>query len=79
MKTRTIVGVTAIPLFLLLILFAPLWGYAIVVGLIYILLCSILSFVATRLERRSGMQRRPRTGFGNRIGTPSAEALELPV
>ena len=34
MKTRTIVGVTAIPLFLLLILFAPLWGYAIVVGLI---------------------------------------------
>ena len=34
MKTRTIVGVTAIPLFLLLIFFAPLWGYAIVVGLI---------------------------------------------
>ena len=34
MKTRTIVGVAAIPLFLLLIFFAPLWGYAIVVGLI---------------------------------------------
>lgn len=57
----------------------PYIPVAIVVGLIYILLCSILSFVATRLERRSGAQRRPRTGFGNRIGTPSAEALELPV
>lgn len=34
MKTRTIVGAAAIPLFLLLIFFAPLWAYAIVVGLI---------------------------------------------
>lgn len=34
MKTRIIVGATAIPLFLLLIFFAPLWAYAIVVGLI---------------------------------------------
>lgn len=34
MKTRTIVGVTAIPLFILLIFLAPLWAFAITVGLI---------------------------------------------
>lgn len=34
MKTRTIVGITAIPLFILLIFFAPLWAFAIAVGLI---------------------------------------------
>ncbi|MDR1132194.1 MAG: phosphatidate cytidylyltransferase [Oscillospiraceae bacterium] len=34
MKTRTIVGITAIPLLLLLIFFAPLWACAILVGLI---------------------------------------------
>ncbi|NLH00695.1 MAG: phosphatidate cytidylyltransferase [Clostridiales bacterium] len=34
MRTRTIVGITAIPLFILLIFFAPLWAFAIAVGLI---------------------------------------------
>lgn len=34
MKTRTIVGVTAIPLFILLVFFAPLWAFSILVGLI---------------------------------------------
>ena len=34
MKTRTIVGITAIPLFILLVFFAPLWGFSILVGLI---------------------------------------------
>lgn len=34
MKTRTIVGVIAIPLFILLIFFAPLWAFSILVGLI---------------------------------------------
>ncbi len=34
MKTRTIVGLTAIPLFILLIFFAPLWAFSILVGLI---------------------------------------------
>jgi len=34
MKTRTIVGITAIPLFILLIFFAPLWAFSILVGLI---------------------------------------------
>ena len=34
MKTRTIVGITAIPLFILLIFFAPLWAFSIAVGLI---------------------------------------------
>lgn len=34
MKTRTIVGITAVPLFILLIFFAPLWAFALVVGLI---------------------------------------------
>ena len=34
MKTRTIVGITAIPLFILLVFFAPLWAFSILVGLI---------------------------------------------
>lgn len=34
MKTRVIVALTAIPLFILLIFFAPLWAYSILVGLI---------------------------------------------
>ena len=34
MKTRTIVGVTAIPLFILLVFFAPLWAFALLVGVI---------------------------------------------
>ena len=34
MKTRTIVGITAIPLFILLIFFAPLWAFSIAVALI---------------------------------------------
>ncbi len=34
MKTRTIVGITAIPLFILTVFFAPLWAFSIIVGLI---------------------------------------------
>ena len=34
MKTRTIVGITAIPLFILLVFFAPLWAFSLLVGLI---------------------------------------------
>lgn len=34
MKTRVIIALTAIPLFILLIFFAPLWAYSLVVGLI---------------------------------------------
>ena len=34
MKTRTIVGITAIPLFIPLVFFAPLWAFSILVGLI---------------------------------------------
>ena len=34
MKTRVIVAITAIPLFILLIFFAPLWAYSLIVGLI---------------------------------------------
>ena len=34
MKTRTIVGITAIPLFILSVFFAPLWAFSIIVGLI---------------------------------------------
>lgn len=34
MKTRTIVGIIAIPLFILLVFFAPLWTFSILVGLI---------------------------------------------
>lgn len=34
MKTRTIVGITAIPLFILLVFFAPLWAFSILVGII---------------------------------------------
>ncbi len=34
MKTRVIVALTAIPLFILLIFFAPLWAYSLLVGVI---------------------------------------------
>lgn len=34
MKTRTIVGITAIPLLILLVFFAPLWAFSLLVGLI---------------------------------------------
>ncbi len=34
MKTRTIVGIAAIPLFILMVFFAPLWAFSILVGLI---------------------------------------------
>lgn len=34
MKTRTIVGLAAVPLFILAVFFAPLWAFSILVGLI---------------------------------------------
>ncbi|CAN5760332.1 amino acid ABC transporter permease [soil metagenome] len=50
----------------------PIIPVAIVVGAIYVVLCSLLSLLATRIERRSGAIRRRPGGFGE--GIPAAEA-----
>lgn len=56
----------------------PYIPVAIVVGLIYVVLCSLLSFVATRIERRGG-RRRPRAAFATTVGALHGEdeVLEL--
>ncbi|QXC60430.1 amino acid ABC transporter permease [Aquihabitans sp. G128] len=55
----------------------PIIPVAIVVGAVYVVLCSLLSLLATRIERRSGsaVRRRP-GGFAN--GIPDADAAPLP-
>ena len=55
----------------------PIIPVAIVVGAVYVLACSILSFLATRIERRSGATRRRPGGFGQ--GIPDAEPVPAPT
>ena len=59
----------------------PYIPVAIVIGAIYIILCSLLSLLATYLERRTGHRRRPRRAFDTGVGepVPGDEVLDLPV
>ena len=59
----------------------PYIPVAIVIGAIYIVLCSLLSWLATYAERRTGSRRRPRRAFDTGVGepVPGDEVLELPV
>jgi len=59
----------------------PYIPVAIVIGAIYIVLCSLLSWLATYAERRTGSSRRPRRAFDTGVGepVPGDEVLDLPV
>jgi len=53
----------------------PIIPVAIVVGAVYVLACSLLSLLATRIERRSGAIRRKPGGFAE--GIPPAEPVVI--
>ena len=59
----------------------PYIPVAIVIGAIYIVLCALLSWLATYAERRTGSSRRPRRAFDTGVGepVPGDEVLDLPV
>ncbi len=59
----------------------PYIPVAIVIGAVYIVLCSLLSWLATYAERRTGSSRRPRRAFDTGVGepVPGDEVLDLPV
>jgi glutamate transport system permease protein len=59
----------------------PYIPVAIVIGAVYIVLCSLLSWLAVYVERRTGSRRRPRRAFDTGVGepVPGDAVLELPV
>jgi glutamate transport system permease protein len=59
----------------------PYIPVAIVIGAFYIVLCSLLSWLAVYVERRTGSRRRPRRAFDTGVGepVPGDAVLELPV
>ena len=59
----------------------PYIPVAIVIGAVYIVLCSLLSWLAVYVERRTGSRRRPRRAFDTGVGepVPGDAVLDLPV
>ena len=59
----------------------PYIPVAIVIGAVYIVLCSLLSWLAVYVERRTGSRRRPQRAFDTGVGepVPGDAVLDLPV
>ena len=59
----------------------PYIPVAVVIGAVYIVLCSLLSWLAVYVERRTGSHRRPQRAFDTGVGepVPGDAVLDLPV